>query len=76
MDVPGTLSKVQSIAQQAMAISNLGVAVISSGIGVYNQIIGILRTNGYNGDTSALDELAMDIERRRQLAAKEKNATE
>lgn len=70
------LTKLQGTLTQVISLANLGGAVVQAGAGVVSQVVAILRTHGYEVDTSNLDELIADAERRRQIAANEKNATE
>jgi hypothetical protein len=57
-----------------MAIINIGIGAVKSGAGALAQIKGIIASHGYDSDTSALDELTADADRRRQIAAAEKEA--
>jgi hypothetical protein len=53
----------------------IGQHVISAGSGLYSQIMAVIRSSGYAGDTSALDEAIADADRRKAIAAQEKDAT-
>lgn len=49
----------------------IGQQIIASGSGLYSQIMGILRANGIQADTSALDEVIADADRRKAIAEAE-----
>jgi len=53
----------------------LGQQVVAAGSGLWMQISAILKTHNIEADTSALDEVIADADRRRALAAAEKTAT-
>lgn len=69
-----TIAGLLASGNQIIALAQLGGAIVSAGVGVFEQVKAILRKEGYEHDTSELDELLADAERRRQLAAREKNA--
>ena len=49
----------------------VGQQVIAAGAGVWSQIQAVLRSNGIEADTSALDEVIADAERRKAIALAE-----
>lgn len=68
------VSKLTTALNQTIALANLGGAVVQAGAAVVEQVLGILRAHSVEVDTTHLDELIADIERRRQLAAQESQA--
>lgn len=68
------IAKIATTLQQVTALANLGAAVVQAGAGAVAQVLAICRQRGYDVDTSALDELIADAERRRQIAEREKTA--
>lgn len=70
------ITKIALYGQQFMALANLGAAIVQAGAGVVAQVTAILKAHGYEHDTSALDELIADAERRRQIAIAESQTTQ
>jgi hypothetical protein len=55
---------------------NIANTVMSAGIPMFNQIKDVLKDNGYEVDTAAIDEALADLELRAARAKAEETATE